>query len=1243
MRRNLKIWSLILFIVLSINVVRAEENNCDITLYTADTGYRTGSYFGGGPIVNYTFSGTSKINGTHSYTAYCHNPGVSTTFNSSGEKVQCKVVFDPTSKDLNKNTFGAGLNAILDSGESESIIYVASNLYKLLWPTYDSSGKGEEIQTKILRKYINDYLKDDEIKDILKQLNKKISKTYLLQHEFDASQIATCESNCESKETMASAKKLMQKGLEAALKYATDGSASVTVSDDPKTSKKTEKDENGVENYVQTLTYVVDINNFSGEKSSVKLNFECSNCAELGVNTKLYLDDKEITASDLANKNLVEEFVKDGDGKVNFKIEFRAPSDKYLCEQINYAITLRYYEESLSKSIYEASKCGRSDSCQGFYVIEKNTNNSEDTRERSVKMTHNISLCSLSCVNVKDMCDAGNERACNRFREEFKGKCITCTSSIPDVECNTCKTGNHEIDIVEGYNIDASTCQQPKEEDLDIKSCIADDNASDTAGNPYKVAQLSDASTYANVYCKEDYHMTLPGSIITESGSYFTLRATIEGTKRCYTNEIVPDGLDAAIEAAARASVDAYNTWQRWEGAKAIDRAGEYDEKTFVRSDKPCLEESRTQQNSSSTPCKEMGGTFNSSNGECSYTYRQWQYAPKLIRHFKYYKCNYDTKSCAWADDTIEEVGDFEECGTFANGESLPDSLYQKLIALIGTNYTITIGGGTDTMKNPSRTVTIGTGDKAEVGTGGIREVIDEFNYNTGYSSEIIDPGAINRYPFIDAWKMNYAFEPEMYYWYQEPIYRAMELTHQLELNGLIKIDDEPTYKYCVGEVSKDYKLCNNSESGWQDSLELDDTYVIKQVYACNLDGCSMMDYVQSLAVYAKQDMDAKGDFITPTQYYTLFPTGTIVTARKGTDVPNGEEIENGLPVEPTTEGVRNYILWVKNLGEYYNDGSLGRIWGDSNSVVAHNLQEASACRTEKSALVYDKKVDDFVIEGGSYGLYACEYDVNICCDPVCPTTVTNTCVTLVDKEGITHFYDDKGKEVQEPEYRAKCCPEGKCPVRCTNCLFNNMDYHQVTNEDLNPNDREMGRNWNWDENINTAVELKAYVTTKEIEDNGNSIYDVNFDNPDDVENFAMEVLMDAKMMSKIRAYNKDPETEGYLNNTMECYDLDSDNDVYKNVFCYSTFIDYLVDDETTSKNIHFAIPKLGDKRPRTPAERKANSDKYFSSWVTAEFDTTDWEVTTERGIAYYQSYYGKVYDEATKTETNYHVGPSWK
>ena len=132
-------------------------------------------------------------------------------------------------------------------------------------------------------------------------------------------------------------------------------------------------------------------------------------------------------------------------------------------------------------------------------------------------------------------------------------------------------------------------------------------------------------------------------------------------------------------------------------------------------------------------------------------------------------------------------------------------------------------------------------------------------------------------------------------------------------------------------------------------------------------------------------------------------------------------------------------------------------------------------------------------------------------------------------------------------------------------------------------------------------------------------------------------------LMSKIRAYNNDPETEGYLNNTMECYDLEAGDNVYKNVYCYSTFIDYLVDDEDTSKNIRFAIPTLGSKRPRTPAERKANSDKYFSSWLTAEFDTTDWEVTTERGIAYYQSNYGKVYDETTKKETDYHVGPSWK
>ncbi len=1241
MKKNLKIISLILFIVLSINVVKAEENNCDISLYTIDEGEDTDNgYFGGGPIVNYTFSGTSNIHGTHSYTAYCHDPGISTNINSGGEQMKCKVLFDPTSKDINRNIFAAGLSAILNSGKSGSEVYVAANLYKLLWARYDSSGRSQEVQTKVLRKYINDYLKDETISGYLKELEKRVSKGYLIQHEFSSADVATCTSNpsaCETPETMEAVKALLETGLKAALDYAKDGSASVTVSDTPKSSKNVERDENGVEKYVQTLTYVVNIDNFSGEDSSVKLNFECSNCTNYGIQTKFYLNDQEISASDLANKNLAtDEYIKNGDGKVNFKIEFSGTSDKYLCEQLNYAITLKYYEESISKSVYEAYKCKNSGACQGFYVVEKNTDDSTNARERSVKISHSLSLCSLSCVNLKDMCDDGNQRACDRFKNEFNSECITCTSSVPEVECKTCQTGEHQIDLVEGYNIDPSTCEQSTEDKLDIKSCIANDKASDTAGNSYKVAQLSDASSYANVYCKEDYSMTLPGSIITESGGYFTLRAHIDGVKRCYTNQILPNDLEAKIEAAARASVDAYNTWQKWEGAKAIDRAGEEDKRYIVRSEQPCSSETRNQTVASKTVCDQMGGTYDFETKNCSYVVRQWQYAAKLVRTYQYYKCVYND-GCAWveAEEPIEQVGEFQACGQFPDGQNLPDELYQELTDKIGTNYTITISGGADPMKNPSRTITVGTGDKANVGTGGIREVIDEFNYNTGYNADIIIPGGINPYPFIDAWKMDYTFEPEMYYWYQESTYRAMELTNKLEFLSNIEIDEEPTYKYCVGEVSKDYKLCNGSESNWKDSLTLNDTYVIKQIYACDLNGCGNKSYVQSLAVYAKQDMNAKSSFITPTQYYTIYPTGTIVVARKGTDIQNGVALENGQPVESKSYGVKNYLLWIKNLGEYYDRDETGRIWGDENSVIAHNLKESSACRNEKSALVYDKTIDDFYIDSG---LYSCEYDVNICCDGPCPPTVTNKCVALIDNEGAMHYYDDKGKQVEEAEYRAKCCtPEGCPPV----ILNNNIDYHQITNENLNPNDREMGRNWNWDENITTAVELKAYVTTKEIEDNGNNIYDVDFDNPDDVKNFAMRVKMDSKMISKIRKYND--EQDGYLNNTMECYNLNAGDQVYENVFCYSTFIDELLEDAEISKNISFAIPELGNKRPRTKTERENNSDKYFSSWLQAEFNTTNWEVTTEKGIAYYQSYYGKVYDETTQQETNYRVGPSWK
>ena len=39
----------------------------------------------------------------------------------------------------------------------------------------------------------------------------------------------------------------------------------------------------------------------------------------------------------------------------------------------------------------------------------------------------------------------------------------------------------------------------------------------------------------------------------------------------------------------------------------------------------------------------------------------------------------------------------------------------------------------------------------------------------------------------------------------------------------------------------------------------------------------------------------------------------------------------------------------------------------------------------------------------------------------------------------------------------------------------------------LNPNDRDLGVNWQYDDTtINTALELKAYATSKEIEEDGN-------------------------------------------------------------------------------------------------------------------------------------------------------------
>ena len=290
--------------------------------------------------------------------------------------------------------------------------------------------------------------------------------------------------------------------------------------------------------------------------------------------------------------------------------------------------------------------------------------------------------------------------------------------------------------------------------------------------------------------------------------------------------------------------------------------------------------------------------------------------------------------------------------------------------------------------------------------------------------------------------------------------------TDQLSTVGSVN-KSNITVQRCSSDTNESYESCS---TGWTSNTQ----FKTERKFLCYKKEsgyeCGWRDVSISQTIRMKESISANGSYITPTQFYTIYPSGSIAVAAPGTKIENGTELTNKLPVGlGTTQGVYNYVLMVENLGEYYNSDELGRIWGAEDSVVSTTLKENSKCQAN-GALKYEVNID-----GKNYfgdGVYNCAYKVNC---PDCPIECEPDGCENID------------------------CPNNDCPVDCDDCVYTNsntdVNYRPITPDDLNPNDRELGKNWEFnDKNIKTGLELKAYATTKEIEDLGETIYDINFE-----------------------------------------------------------------------------------------------------------------------------------------------------
>ncbi len=517
----------------------------------------------------------------------------------------------------------------------------------------------------------------------------------------------------------------------------------------------------------------------------------------------------------------------------------------------------------------------------------------------------------------------------------------------------------------------------------------------------------------------------------------------------------------------------------------------------------------------------------------------------------------------------------------------------------------------------------------------------------------------VNQYKACSSWNMDFKFDPKIEFYYEEE-YMNYVTKNTFDTFGNIKKSDIKVQR-CEKEASDDGY--NNCPSGWKESLPTID----KNIFTCTFDNgeytCNNQVIKIPQVINMKESMNISATYKSPTQFFTIYPNGTIVSAQNNSTIENGSGLENALPVGlGTTQGLYKYVLKVKDLGEYYDyfgiGNGLGRILGTDNNIVSNLLSEKSDCGVNECL----KKSYDIDSKHFDNGLYVCKYAVNIdtCktekdgyCNPNCPNdldcpktctekdnkfyclsgeectqaqynaqccdhclpTVSYNCMMSIENGQIVYYNKSGSKVNSKALYAADCCSNGHCQGACKYCLYDNnnlnLSFRQITSEDINPNNRELGINWQYDEkdlNKNYGLSLKAYQTTKEIMEDGDNIYDMDFENTNDNNDFAMKVDMDSKMITSIREYNKN-NAGVYNEDTLSCYDYDKDGIVYEKIYCYSKFLDYLLDKPDLNNKIKFSVD-----RPTTENERKnTGNSKYWTIWT--DFTLTD----------------------------NTNIGPSWK
>lgn len=373
------------------------------------------------------------------------------------------------------------------------------------------------------------------------------------------------------------------------------------------------------------------------------------------------------------------------------------------------------------------------------------------------------------------------------------------------------------------------------------------------------------------------------------------------------------------------------------------------------------------------------------------------------------------------------------------------------------------------------------------------------------------------------SWDNDMEFNPTVKFTYNEDYIKSMS-------GEFDKVSDNESsnYMYCTGDTNDKYECQSGSSSSIPTTT--------KSVLTCDENGCTHKNYTVSSAKWIRKTKTHDATYRVADRFSTYTQYGTV----KVDDDPNTPDyLWTNLP-----EGAIPVSL-IQKTGVFPFKFTFGNI-GQSNSIVGENgLGRLIDNETSNSITVdvlskYNELDSKYKCSGGSNsttdGGYVCHY-LNNCpgCDFTC------------DDDGNCEFDD---------------CEDGHCILECPNCIFDgensNYSYRTVSLNRLFPNIRDIGYNW--------SATSKAEQTRKEIEENGETIYETP----------QYSYTLTPTNLKNIREYNdkagsytnnRTPEVINGEDSAIYC-ETETINGKQYSVKCKSRFLDLLDNSRNYASNV---------------------------------------------------------------------------